>query len=106
MVLCTLISPYWEYNSNYQRERKYLTFFIMATKFSVIGDKLIITPAGICVCRDDFEIMSILFIYVSYRLLSSEVDAIASSMCSHLLEEVPFLFNLNVSVQEHYIIRS
>lgn len=38
--------------------------------------------------------------------LPSEVDAIASSMCSHLLGEVPFLFNINVSVQEHNIIRS
>lgn len=49
-----------------------------------------IIPAGICVGRDCFKILSILAIYVlpplgiSYRLLPSEVDAIASSMLSHL----------------------
>ena len=62
----------------------------MATTFSVTGDKQMITPAGVCVGRDCFEIMSVFSIYVSaplgisYRLLPSEVDAIASSMLSHL----------------------
>lgn len=76
-----------------------MTFFIMATTFSVMGDKQVVVPAGICVGRDCFDcliVLSVLPIYVlaplgiSYRLLPSEVDAIAPSMLSHLQGELLF----------------
>lgn len=55
-----------------------------------------ITPAGICVGRDCSEIMSVVPIYVSAplgtsdRLLPSGVHAIASSMLPHLWGAVSF----------------
>lgn len=89
-----------------------LTFFIMATTFTVMGDKQMLTPAGICVGRDCFEIMSVIHIWCWHPWVyhtgfcSLKWMLLVPACFPTFREKDHSQFNLNVFVQEHYTIKS